>query len=273
MPPGHLSGEVFRCLDNSVEPFLSANYTLSKDAFNWWKQLQYEKRSFSTYQTTVDKLFKMFSPNPDVLKSSSVHRRICAVVGNSGNLKGSHYGPLIDSHDVVMRMNFGPTKGYEDDVGTKTTHRLIYPESAMDLDSSTHLVLFPFKIQDMEWLMKAFSTGFTGMSYRPTKSRIKANKSLVHVLNPGFMMYVHQRWLEKRGRYPSTGFMAFVLALHICDEVHVFGYGADKDGNWDHYWETLKDKDFKTGQHPGTYEYYMIQQLAGCQKLHLFKGS
>ncbi|KAM9838603.1 CMP-N-acetylneuraminate-beta-galactosamide-alpha-2,3-sialyltransferase 1-like [Aulostomus maculatus] len=103
----------------------------------------------------------MFSPNPDVLKSSSVHRRICAVVGNSGNLKGSHYGPLIDSHDVVMRMNFGPSKGYEDDVGTKTTHQIMFPESVIDLDKSIQLVLFLFEIQDTEWLLKAFSSGFT----------------------------------------------------------------------------------------------------------------
>lgn len=38
----------------------------------------------------------------------------------------------------------------------------MYPESAVDLDNSTHLVLVPFKIQDLEWLMKAFTTGFYG---------------------------------------------------------------------------------------------------------------
>lgn len=59
-------------------------------------------------------------------------------------------------------MNFGPTKGYEEDVGTKTTHRIMYPESAMDLHNTTHLVLFPFKIQDIDWLIKAVTTGFVG---------------------------------------------------------------------------------------------------------------
>lgn len=41
----------------------------------------------------------------------------------------------------------------------------------------------------------------------------------VRVLNPGFMKYVHEVWLDKKGSYPSTGFMAVVLALHICGEV------------------------------------------------------
>lgn len=39
------------------------------------------------------------------------------------------------------------------------------------------------------------------------------------MINPAFMRYVHDIWLEKKGRYPSTGFMALVLSLHICDEV------------------------------------------------------
>ncbi|KAM9385164.1 CMP-N-acetylneuraminate-beta-galactosamide-alpha-2,3-sialyltransferase 1-like [Pholidichthys leucotaenia] len=258
--------------NSSVEPFLMVDYKLSEDAFNWWKILQAEHRSFSTYKTTVDRLFQMFSPSPDVVKFSKDHYRTCAVVGNSGNLKGSHYGPLINSHDVVIRMNTARVKGYEEDVGNRTTHHFMYPESAVDLDSTTHLVLVPFKIQDLEWLMKALTTGFTGKSYMPVKSRIKANKDLVMVVNPAFMKYVHEIWLSKMGRYPSTGFMALVLAMHICDKVSVFGYGADSDGNWSHYWEKLVNKHLKTGVHPGNHEHDIIEQLAKKQQIRLFRG-
>ena len=62
----------------------------------------------------------------------------------------------------VFRMNHGSTTGYETDVGKRTTHRIMYPESAMDLDNTTHLVLVPFKIQDLDWLIKALTTGFYG---------------------------------------------------------------------------------------------------------------
>ncbi len=44
----------------------------------------------------------------------------------------------------------GPTKGYENDVGSNTSHKFIYPESATDVDNSIYLVLSPFKILDME---------------------------------------------------------------------------------------------------------------------------
>ncbi|XP_013874681.1 CMP-N-acetylneuraminate-beta-galactosamide-alpha-2,3-sialyltransferase 1 [Austrofundulus limnaeus] len=200
-------------------------------------------------EATVDELFQIFPPRPDLDSC-----RTCSVVGNSVNLRKSNYGPLIDSQDVVIRMNYAQIKGYESDVGTKTTHRVMYPESATDLDNSTHLVLFPFKIQDVEWLIQAFTTGFNGTSYTKVKSKIKANKDLVMVVNPAFMMYVHEVWLENKGNYPSTGFMGLVLALHICKEVHVFGYGADSDGNWSHYWEKLSNKNFKTGFHAGQQE-------------------
>uniref|UniRef100_A0A4W6DNX3 ST3 beta-galactoside alpha-2,3-sialyltransferase 1 n=1 Tax=Lates calcarifer TaxID=8187 RepID=A0A4W6DNX3_LATCA len=213
-------------LNKSVEPFLSSNTNSQRilsgggRLFLICQGLQAEKRNFDSYSTTVNTLFKM----------------TCAVVGNSVNLLGSHYGPLIDFNDVIIR----------------TTHH-----------NTTHLVLVPFKIQDLEWLIK---------SYVPVKSNIKANKDLVMVVNPAFMRYVHDTWLEKKGTYPSTGFMTLVLALHICDEVHVFGYGADKDGNWSHYWEKLRDKNFKTGDHPGIYEYAVIQQLAEQEKLKFYTG-
>ncbi|XP_037651468.1 CMP-N-acetylneuraminate-beta-galactosamide-alpha-2,3-sialyltransferase 1-like isoform X2 [Sebastes umbrosus] len=258
--------------NKSVEPFLSANHNLSEDAFNWWKQLQAEGRSFSTYRRTVDRLFQMFPPSPVVIEPRPDRCRTCAVVGNSGNLKRSHHGPLIDFHDVVIRMNTGRIKGYEADVGSRTTHRIMYPESAVDLDNSTHLVLVPFKILDLEWITKALTTGFSGKSYKPVKSNIKANKDLVMVMNPAFMRYVHDMWLQKKGRYPSTGFLALILALHICDEVHVFGYGADSDGNWSHYWEKLKDRKLKTGVHPGNHEYGVIQELAMQRKLTFYQG-
>ncbi|XP_039976891.1 CMP-N-acetylneuraminate-beta-galactosamide-alpha-2,3-sialyltransferase 1-like [Xiphias gladius] len=258
--------------NKSVEPFLSAKYSLSEDDFSWWKGLQAEKRNLTFYNTTVDNLFKIFPSNPDVVGPSPDRCRTCAVVGNSVNLKRSHYGPLIDSHDVILRMNHGRTEGYEADVGKRTTHRIFYPESSMDLDNTTHLVLVPFKILDLEWLIGAFTTGFSGKSYMPVNSKIKAKKDLVMVINPAFMRYVHVKWLEEKGRYPSTGFMALVLALHICDEVNVFGYGADKDGNWSHYWEKLRDKKFKTGIHPGNHEYEMIQQLAKQLKLNFYTG-
>ncbi|XP_043994134.1 CMP-N-acetylneuraminate-beta-galactosamide-alpha-2,3-sialyltransferase 1-like [Gambusia affinis] len=258
---------------SSVTPFLSTKTKLSENVFKWWKHLQKERGNFSYYEEMVKKLFEIFPPIPHLGKPPLHKCSTCAVVGNSFNLKGSNYGTLIDSKDIIIRMNSAPTKGYEEDVGTKTTHRVMYPESAVDLDNSTHLVLVPFKILDIEWLIGAFTTGFHGKSYAPIKPRIHANKDLVIVISPAFMKHVHQMWLNEKGRYPSTGFMTVVLSLHICDEINVFGYGADRFGKWSHYFETLKDKNFKTGQHPGRQEYKILQKLNFEKVVKLYRGA
>jgi len=49
----------------------------------------------------------------------------CAIVGNSGSLLATRYGPAIDSHDLVVRMNIAPTAGKETYVGKKTNLRMI----------------------------------------------------------------------------------------------------------------------------------------------------
>ncbi|CDQ79722.1 unnamed protein product [Oncorhynchus mykiss] len=87
----------------------------------------------------------------------SLDCRTCAVIGNGFAIKNSSLGGVINEYDVVIRLNDAPVRGYEDDVGNKTTMRLFYPESAsynpsMHNDPDTLMVLVPFKQQDLRWL-------------------------------------------------------------------------------------------------------------------------
>ncbi|XP_059904058.1 CMP-N-acetylneuraminate-beta-galactosamide-alpha-2,3-sialyltransferase 1-like isoform X1 [Gadus macrocephalus] len=255
----------------SLNPFLTQDNALSEHDFRWWKTLPFGNKPFLSYRVAELKVFEIFPEQESFMDSSPDRCRTCAVVGNSVNLLGSHYGPLIDFHDVIMRFNTARIVGYEGDVGNKTTLHIMYPESSVDLDDHTHLMLFPFKIRDLEWLVSAFTTKSVKSTYKQVKSTVKANQGLVKVLHPGFIQYVHENWLGKKGKYPSTGFMGVVLAMHICDEVNVFGFGADKDGNWNHYWEAF-GRHFGTGQHGGGQEYKLILQLAERQKLNFYKG-
>lgn len=56
-------------------------------------------------------------------------------------------------------MNKATTSGFEADVGNRTTHHLFYPESAVDLRPGVHLVLLPFKLRDLQWMVSALTTG------------------------------------------------------------------------------------------------------------------
>ncbi|KAJ8960809.1 hypothetical protein NQ318_020105, partial [Aromia moschata] len=49
----------------------------------------------------------------------------CAIVASAGALRHSNLGSLIDSHDLVLRFNHAPTKGFSRDVGKKTTVRVL----------------------------------------------------------------------------------------------------------------------------------------------------
>uniref|UniRef100_A0A3B1IND1 ST3 beta-galactoside alpha-2,3-sialyltransferase 1 n=1 Tax=Astyanax mexicanus TaxID=7994 RepID=A0A3B1IND1_ASTMX len=213
------------------------------------------------YTALVETLFMLFPDEEPYSDSGPDRCRLCALVGNSGNLEGSHYGPLIDAHDFVIRMNTGPTKGYEKDVGSKTTHRAIYPESAVDMDNSTHLVLVPFKVLDLISANLAFKTV---LCFFFCCLLLK-----VMILHPEFITYVYTKWLQKQGKYPSTGFLMLVFSLHICDQVNVFGFGARKDGSWHHYFDKRYGIFHNTPEHKGSVEFDIIEELHLLNKIHL----
>uniref|UniRef100_A0A8C1V8A7 CMP-N-acetylneuraminate-beta-galactosamide-alpha-2,3-sialyltransferase 1 n=1 Tax=Cyprinus carpio TaxID=7962 RepID=A0A8C1V8A7_CYPCA len=247
----------------------STNSVLSTNVCRWWK-LQIVPNA-GNYTEVVDQLFPLFPDKEHYSDTGSDRCRTCAVVGNSGNLLGSKYGPLIDFHDFIMRINKGPTEGYEKDVGSKTTHRIVYPGSAIDLDNSTHLVLLPVKILDIQWLISAFTTKNITQTHTEVPSTIKANKDKVMILHPEFIRYVYDNWAEGHGRYPSTGFLTLIFALHICDEVNIFGFGATSDGIWHHYFEKILTS-YDIGIHAGRFENETINRLQQENKILIYKG-
>ncbi|KAI5608130.1 CMP-N-acetylneuraminate-beta-galactosamide-alpha-2, 3-sialyltransferase 1, partial [Silurus asotus] len=238
--------------------------------FSMWQRLQPTRTV--KLSDVVDPLFSLFRDEDHYNDSSPDRCRTCAVVGNSANLIRSHYGAIIDSHDFVFRMNHGPTKGYERDVGAKTTHRAMYPESSMNLANYTHLVLVPFKVLDLQWLISAFTTKNITRTYLRVKPTVKANKDKVMIINPEFIRYIFESWLKKQGKYPSTGFIMLMLAMHICDQVNVFGFGASANGRWFHYFDHWHHPLVNSAVHRGGVEYDLILKLKQQQRIKLYRG-
>ncbi|XP_072916091.1 CMP-N-acetylneuraminate-beta-galactosamide-alpha-2,3-sialyltransferase 1-like isoform X1 [Hemitrygon akajei] len=139
--------------NSSIQPLLTSyNQDIPQDILLWWLKLQLRKPAVAVAQ---HQLFQRGIKSKPVQRMNSCRCQTCAVVGNSGNLIGSNYGKLIDSHGFVFRMNKAKTQGHETDVGSKTTHHLMYPESARSLEPDVHLVLVPFKPRDLQWLENA----------------------------------------------------------------------------------------------------------------------
>ncbi|XP_012610573.2 alpha-N-acetylgalactosaminide alpha-2,6-sialyltransferase 1-like [Microcebus murinus] len=63
------------------------------------------------------------------------------------------------------------------------------------------------------------------------------NEDKILVISLSFLKYIQESWLEYQGPYPSLGFVALLYALHTCDQVSLFGFGADHHNTWFHYWD------------------------------------
>ncbi|XP_073787508.1 CMP-N-acetylneuraminate-beta-galactosamide-alpha-2,3-sialyltransferase 2 isoform X3 [Danio rerio] len=256
-----------------VPPLLSlCNSTLPDHIYTWWQSLQ--SKSKTSYTKVIQELFTVVPGEGHYSDAGPDRCRTCAVVGNSGNLLGTKYGKLIDNHDFVFRMNKAPIKGYEKDVGSRTTHRIMYPESATHLDNSTHLLLVPFKTLDLQWLTSTLTNGTIKRTRMKVINKLQADKNKVMVMHPAFMHYVHNTWLHIKARrsYPSTGILVLIFALHICDQVSVFGFGANSKGYWYHYFEKMPKFFWRTGLHSGGIEHDVIKELQKRKLIDLYKG-
>eukprot|EP00064_Thunnus_orientalis_P000483 superscaffoldBa00000025_g484 len=129
--------------------------------------------------------------------------RTCVVIGNGFAIKNSSLGSIINKYDVVIRLNDAPVKGYEEDVGNKTTMRFFYPESAsynpgLHNEPSTLMVLVPFKQQDLRWLKeilydeKRIRKGF----WKPPPQIWLGDVSKIRVLDPHFLHQTAERLLR-----------------------------------------------------------------------------
>ncbi|KAM4599778.1 ST3 beta-galactoside alpha-2,3-sialyltransferase 7 isoform 3-T3 [Fundulus diaphanus] len=128
---------------------------------------------------------------PSLSKEGSCRR--CVVVGNGGILHGSHLGSHIDQYDVIIRLNNAPVAGFERDAGSHTTIRLMYPEgaphSADEYKKTAMVALVVFKSLDLDWLTSVI-----------TKQPLMV---------------------------PTLGASAVVMALQLCDQVNLAGFGYD----------------------------------------------
>ncbi|KAM9283205.1 CMP-N-acetylneuraminate-beta-1,4-galactoside alpha-2,3-sialyltransferase isoform X4 [Numenius arquata] len=187
----------------------------------------------------------------------SLSCRRCIIVGNGGVLANKSLGLKIDDYDVVVRLNSAPVKGFEKDVGGKTTLRITYPEGAIQkmeqYEKDSLFVLAGFKWQDFKWLKYivykekvSASDGF----WKSVATRVPREPHEIRILNPYFIQEAafsfiglpFNNGLMGRGNIPTLGSVAITMALHNCDEVAVAGFGYDMSSPNAplHYYENIK---------------------------------
>ncbi|XP_070609351.1 beta-galactoside alpha-2,6-sialyltransferase 1-like [Erythrolamprus reginae] len=200
----------------------------------------------------------------------------CAVVSSAGAIKHSNLGAEIEKHDAVLRFNGAPTKGFEVDVGEKTTIRLVNSQLitveekrfASDVQFNFGVIILwdpaPYHASIYEWFQKP-DYNFYG-SYK--NYRKKHPKQPFYILNP-YMQW--QLWdiLQENSpediqpNPPSSGMLGLVLMMHFCDEVNVYEFLPSKrQTNICHYYQNNVDEACTLGAyHPQIFEKNLVKHL------------
>uniref|UniRef100_A0A8B9S3Q8 Beta-galactoside alpha-2,6-sialyltransferase 1 n=1 Tax=Apteryx owenii TaxID=8824 RepID=A0A8B9S3Q8_APTOW len=166
----------------------------------------------------------------------------CAVVSSAGSLKSSHLGPEIDSHDTVLRFNGAPTKGFQDDVGEKTTVRLV----------------------NSQWYRKPDYKFFENYKLY----RIKHPEQPFYILNPKMQWQLWDILQENSLEHiqpnpPSSGMLGIVIMMTLCDEVHVYEFLPSKrQTDICHYYQKFHDRACTMGAyHPLLFEKNLVKHI------------
>ncbi|XP_028322482.1 beta-galactoside alpha-2,6-sialyltransferase 1 [Gouania willdenowi] len=217
-------------------------------------------------------LSTLLPPNP--LTSDLGPYRSCAVVSSAGSLRHSALGKEIDSHDAVLRFNAAPTAGYERDVGTKTTVRLLNSQ-VMDeqrflsssLYSSGVLVAWdpaPFSADLMQWYNR---TDYPIFSQYQRYRRLHPLQPF-YILHPRFQWQVWRRIQDNIGEPiqrnpPSSGLLGTVLMMSVCDVVHVYEFlPSRRKTELCHYYQRFYDAACTLGAyHPLLYEKNLVKRM------------
>ena len=167
----------------------------------------------------------------------------CAVIANGGIMLEAN-GANIDEYDAIFRSNEGPTRGFAEHVGRRTTFRFYYGPNCgcmaqdefshtvcvMPIDNDTEEKIFIDKKRSWQWLYKDQETHFK--SYKTLHSefnKLHAEGDFTKPLHFSLLnVNLIKDFRKEIGPWPTTGLFAIRAALDICNCVDIFGYSAGR---------------------------------------------
>lgn len=166
-------------------------------------------------------------------KPLKMHCRTCALVTSSGQLIGGKRGEEIDQSECVIRTNNAPIVGYQQDVGNRTTLRIVAHSSLyrvlwrrQEMVVSSQNTVFIFWGPNSS--MRRDGKGHIYNKLRLLKDQLPKLK--VYMVTPIKMLkfdelFKNETGIDRRGSnsWLSTGWFSMVIAMEVCDQISVFG--------------------------------------------------
>eukprot|EP00899_Mesostigma_viride_P003472 jgi/Mesvir1/13125/Mv06099-RA.1 len=117
-----------------------------------------------------------------------------------------------------MRINQAPTKGFEQDVGSRTDLRWTAAAFQGFRENPGEAVV-------AKWCAQGPHCGM-GEELR------FLNAKKVHALNPAFLEYVNNRVFRTAKVNPTSGFAALLFLMHRCQQVTAYGFQGSRLKDW-----------------------------------------
>ena len=164
-------------------------------------------------------------PKNDTILNAKVFDK-CAVVGSSGIVLSYEHGKDIDSHDMVIRFNSAPTKGFEKHVGSFTTHRI------------TNTQNWAFRERDEKNLLIHLraKSAIIGLFYNDRSKKSRKKEWIPHLwaFDPNYVEFV----AHSLTFMATSGLYGILMAMQRCREVNIYGFHvATKQGALYHYYD------------------------------------
>ncbi|KAL3677362.1 hypothetical protein R1sor_027310 [Riccia sorocarpa] len=204
------------------------------------------------------------------LEEGAARYKTCAVVGNSGILLNRSFGHLIDSHEMVIRLNNARVHGFEEFVGSKTSlsfvNSNIYHACSRRLKCFCHpygevpIITYLCQVQHM------MDVAYCGPNHQAPV--LVTDPRLDNLCYRLVKWYSVKNFVETTGNpmeswakhhdagyfHYSSGFQAVVLALGICNKVDMFGFGKSLQAK--HHYHTNQKAELSLHDYAAEYLFY-----------------
>ncbi|GMH11124.1 hypothetical protein Nepgr_012965 [Nepenthes gracilis] len=196
----------------------------------------------------------------------------CAVVGNSGILLNSEHGELIDSHEVVIRLNNARIESFKRNVGSKTSisfinsnifHLCSRREGCSCHPYGTNVPIVMYICQPVHFLDYTLCSSshkspllITDSRFDVLCARLVKFYSLKRFAEESKNKTLEQWELAHDGSmfHYSSGMQAVLLAVGICDRVSLFGFGKSTSAK--HHYHTNQKAELSLHDYEAEHDFY-----------------